>query len=123
MAEKQATMINMGSDKVEDVGPLEVKLSNRGNPDFEQHPDHPLPGRPRDVWKPVANYAEASRLCRRYIATHELGGGNWTGGEIRQAGRRKIIAYVSYNGRVWGAPKIEVFDPDNTTPVVFDPAS
>lgn len=30
---------------------------------------------------------------------HELGGGNWTGGQVFDGGTQ--IAYISYNGRAW----------------------
>jgi hypothetical protein len=42
---------------------------------------------------------EASEACQKYIAEHMLGGGNWAGGQIVE--KRKQIALVSYNGRVW----------------------
>lgn len=48
---------------------------------------------------PVATLAEASRVCLAFTARNHLGGGNWSGGKIREGG--KVIAHVSYNGRVW----------------------
>ncbi|SHG89239.1 hypothetical protein [Bradyrhizobium erythrophlei] len=54
----------------------------------------------------VASYADASERVRRFIDTGDLGAGcgsslaPFTGGTIiDDAG--KIIAHVSYNGRVW----------------------
>lgn len=47
----------------------------------------------------VASIAAASKRARAYIQSHGLGGGNWTGGEIKKG--NKTIARVSYNGRVW----------------------
>jgi hypothetical protein len=80
--------------------PLRVELSNRGNPDRAEDPLRPLPGVPCPGWVEVDSMAEASRRCRDYIEEHALGAGHWTGGRIRnEAG--KMLAYVSYNGKVW----------------------
>lgn len=77
--------------------PYTVKLSACGNPDFRQ--GRTLPGvRARTVR--VADLAEASRLCRAYIDEHELGAGNWNGGEVRDH-TGAPIGRVSYNGKVW----------------------
>lgn len=83
---------------------LTVKLSARGNPDF---------GQPRSIGVStrtveVADFAAASAACMEYIRAHDLGGGNWTGGEVRDGG--KVVARVSYNGRVWGPGKWKVGD-------------
>ncbi len=76
-----------------------VILSSLGNPDFRQDPDRPLPGVPVLKQK-VRDFAAASQACLDYIAQHELGGGNWNGGDIfDEHGER--IANVSYNGFVW----------------------
>ena len=48
----------------------------------------------------VQSYVEAGIVVQRFIAKHELGSGNWTGGTIRDASG-KVIGHVSYNGRVW----------------------
>ena len=77
---------------------LTVKLAACGNPDFGQSTG-PLPGIPRRTVE-VKDLAEASAVCLRFIAEHDLGVGNWAGGEVRD-GRKKIVARVSYNGRVW----------------------
>jgi hypothetical protein len=75
-----------------------VALSSAGNPDFRQDPSRALPGVPRKR-VPVASLCEAAAACRAYIEAHDLGGGNWTGGQVFVG---KIqIAEVSYNGRVW----------------------
>lgn len=47
----------------------------------------------------VADYAEASALCRAYIDSKGIGNSRWSGGEIYRDGKQ--VAYVSYNGRVW----------------------
>lgn len=78
-----------------------VLLANRGNPDFGQHPDHPLPDAPADKAALASDYAEASRLCRDYIREHGLGVGSWAGGDIVDRQTKKPAGYVSYNGCVW----------------------
>lgn len=75
---------------------LTVVLSARGNPDFNQ---------PKDIGVAterveVSSLREASERCRAFIEVHQLGGGNWTGGRVRDASG-KDVANVSYNGRVW----------------------
>jgi hypothetical protein len=47
----------------------------------------------------VGDFPAASKACRDYIEENDLGGGNWTGGDIRENG--KVVAKVSYNGTVW----------------------
>lgn len=47
----------------------------------------------------VKDFAEASQVVRRYIATFGLGSSTWQGGRIVEG--RKTVARVSYNGRVW----------------------
>lgn len=54
-------------------------------------------GRPKAV--AVASLEEASRACRAYIEANELGGGNWTGGDVIEGDKK--VASVSYNGRIW----------------------
>ena len=73
-----------------------VKLSARQNPDFPRQYD--LPAK-RVV--PVATFREAAEVCQRFIDDHGLGMGNWSGGEVRDVATNKVVALVSYNGRVW----------------------
>ncbi|QRM34780.1 hypothetical protein [Microvirga sp. VF16] len=75
-----------------------VILDNCGNPDRGQDPSRRLPGTVRQVVS-IADFAAASKACRDYIEENDLGGGNWTGGEIRENG--KIVGRVAYNGTVW----------------------
>ena len=49
---------------------------------------------------PVADLAAASLACRRYIAESGLGGSEWRGGAVHDG--KRLVARVSYNGRVWG---------------------
>ena len=78
---------------------LFVRLANVGNPDFDQDPDRPKYGCPREFQTEVESFEEATVQCRDYITKHNLGGGNWSGGQITKNG--EVIARVSYNGRVW----------------------
>lgn len=107
-----------------------VVLASMGNPDFRQHAGRSLPGVPRRKLR-VATLRAARDACRLYIEHHELGGGNWAGGEVRcrPAPERKgapragdvvdragaIVAQISYNGRVWMPgryPQPEITDLD-----------
>jgi hypothetical protein len=47
----------------------------------------------------VASLQEASRAVREYIEADGLGSSAWEGGEVTEG--RKVVARVSYNGRVW----------------------
>lgn len=77
-----------------------VVLESRGNIDFGQDHRRSLPGvRRRQVR--VASLKAASQACRLYIAHHELGGGNWTGGQVFTHDRQRTVAQISYNGRAW----------------------
>jgi hypothetical protein len=73
---------------------LTLHLSSAPNPDLNQT-ESPAP----TVMYPVHNLEEASALCRQYIETYQLGGGNWTGGQVYQAGQE--THHVSFNGKVW----------------------
>lgn len=84
---------------------LEVFLSNRGNPDRSQHPDHPLPGTKSDYWVKARSPEQASNIARRYIEANNLGGGNFPHAIVREAASQNVIGEVSYNGRFW--PKEE----------------
>ena len=78
---------------------MTVKLSSCGNPDFRQNPDGPLFGCPEEAYVTVATFKGASEVCLIYINGWELGGGNWSGGQVYKG--NKQIARVSYNGRIW----------------------
>lgn len=75
-----------------------VTLKADPNPDF---PVGEWPGHVRIEEKTVgvSSFDEARRVCREFIEENDLGGGNWTGGQIWDDGAP--VAYVSYNGRVW----------------------
>jgi hypothetical protein len=100
-----------------------VHLKAVSNPDYEDDPRDPrghlsIPAN----MAPVASLREASLVVRTFIDSHDLGGGNWAGGEVYTLDERfgtpkDLIAKVSYNGRVWepGAyptPEIDVTEFD-----------
>jgi hypothetical protein len=82
-------------------GELWVALAHGANPDLPggYHNGRPAVTSRRNVVK-CASLAEASRLCRAYIERHDLGSGNWRGGDITDASGR-LVARVSFYGRVW----------------------
>lgn len=75
-----------------------VEVGAEPNPDFDTGVASWISIPLRRV--PVTSYTEASVVSRDFINNHALGGGNWTGGTIRDASG-KVIGHVSYNGRVW----------------------
>lgn len=79
---------------------LRVTLASVGNPDFNQNPNRPMWGCEKNKTVTVASYKEASEVCSKFINDNDLGSGNWAGGEILDD-KNKVIAHVSYNGRVW----------------------
>lgn len=87
-------------DALDVPGNFRVHLASCGNPDYLQDPDEALPGADAAGWMKVASLREASNACSVFIGANELGGGNWAGGEVVDA-TGKMVARVSYNGRVW----------------------
>lgn len=75
---------------------MAVELSSCGNPDLMQNPDDSLS--PKVLFQ-IATFEGASLICMKYIASWNLGGGNWSGGQIYKG--KKQIARVGYNGRIW----------------------
>jgi hypothetical protein len=87
-------------DKMLEHGQFRVRLASVGNPDFGQNPRVRKYGAEAKRWQKVGSIAEASAACRKFIADNELGGGNWSGGDVQdEAG--KVVARISYNGRAW----------------------
>lgn len=66
------------------------------NPDHNFH--YNIKIKPQKV--KVKDLAEAREVCMEFLKTHELGCGNWSGGDVYDK-ENKFIAYISYNGRVW----------------------
>lgn len=80
------------------TGNYSVRLASVGNPDFRQDPTKPLYGvRNKNI--KVSTMEAASNACMDYIDEHELGFGNWAGGQVTDDD--KLVAQISYNGRVW----------------------
>lgn len=82
-----------------------VKLKADPNPDFDKS-DHRGHIRIRTQVVEVPDYYAASKVCRRFINENDLGAGNWTGGDVIEAGA--LVARVSYNGRVWDNENREI---------------
>lgn len=85
---------------------MKVKLSHSPNPDIRGgYWTDPIDSG-RQTWVEVSGFPEASKVCRDYIEKNGLGGGNWTGGQVKDSGAH--VARVSYNGRVWGIDGKEI---------------
>lgn len=52
-----------------------------------------------DAWRVVGSIEEASDVCCNFIDENDLGGGNWSGGNVFRDG--EMVARISYNGRIW----------------------
>lgn len=75
-------------------------LAARGNPDHRQDPGRPPYGVPVDSLVQIgADQAlvTASEAVRQFCDRHELGGGNWVGGDVWKDGEH--MGRVAYNGR------------------------
>lgn len=81
-------------------GKFRVRLASCGNPDHGQNPNHRMCDAEANRWRKVGSIAEASAACRKFIENNELGGRNWSGGEIMDD-KKMIVARISYNGRAW----------------------
>ena len=80
-----------------------VILTSCGNPDRGQNPFEPMYGVPSErVY--TASIEECQKRVREYIEEYNLGGGNWSGGNVYD-GLGNLIGNISYNGRFW--PKEE----------------
>jgi hypothetical protein len=69
------------------------------NPDLQQYADV-SPVRILDV----GSFAEASKKTLEYIQEWNLSGGNLVAGIFDRRRNGRIIAHVSYNGKVWKVP-------------------
>ncbi len=83
-----------------------VALATRGNPDYGQNPNQPLPGVENRLVE-VDSFMEASHVCVAFISNNDLGSGNWASGNVYE--NSKQVAKVSYNGRVTTLDGKQVF--------------
>jgi hypothetical protein len=87
---------------------LHIELSAAPNPDFlDENPELQDPKATLSIPKKlvrVKSLSEASAVARRFIYQNGLGGGNWTGGKVYDQ-HGKLVAYVSFNGRVWDSDR------------------
>lgn len=79
---------------------MTVTLKSVGNIDHGQDPTKQKLGASKDKNVKVNSFLEAQQKCMKFIDKNNLGGGNWSGGHIKD-NTGKIIAHISYNGRVW----------------------
>jgi len=73
-----------------------VLLSAHGNPDHYESPYEEVA--PNEV-KHCTSIDECRKAVLDYIEKHDLGGGNWTGGDVYSCG--EMVGRISYNGRFW----------------------
>lgn len=77
-----------------------VRLSHAANPDIQggywsdKRPANNLRAK-------VPTFADAAKLCREYIEHNQLGGGNWTGGQVFRGTHQ--VARVAFNGSIHDA--------------------
>jgi len=81
-------------------GQFAVKLASVGNPDHGEDPDSSMDGVP-EAWGHVGTLTEARALCEHFITFFNLGGGNWSGGEVVRQSDGLVVGRFSYNGRLW----------------------
>lgn len=78
-----------------------LKLSNCGNPDFNQDPTSKLFRTKLGTIK-CESLEDCSKACRIYIEHYDLGGSNWDGGQVFDDIQcTNQVAQISYNGRIW----------------------
>jgi Lar family restriction alleviation protein len=95
---------------------MKLVLASCPNPDFGQTE---APASRQEV--PVGSYRQASQIARAYIKEYDLGGGNWSGGQILDENGAEV-ADVSYNGRVWVGEDC-VFKPQISDMPIIQPDS
>ncbi len=80
-------------------GPYRLFAECVGNPDFQQYA-----AVGPDLRVEVADFQQAARLFRKWVELNHLGGGN-VGPTQLVDDHGKIVAYISYNGRIWSTGK------------------
>ena len=74
--------------------PMTLFLRSCKNPDF-------FPNDTTKILEEVAEVTSTSQavaICMAWIEKHNLGAGNWRGGEVFR--NEELIATISYNGRI-----------------------
>ena len=56
----------------------------------------------------VESLPAASAAVRQFIELNDFGSSDFLGGEIYDSSTNKLIAKVSYNGRIWNPQGIEI---------------
>ena len=56
----------------------------------------------------VENFSAASLAVRKFIELNDLGSSDFEGGGIYESLTNRLIAKVSYNGRIWDAQGSEI---------------
>lgn len=80
---------------------MTLTLSHAANPDVRGGYWDGKPDCPKMQKVEVANLSEASMKLRAWVNAWGIGGGNLpkSCGDVRDG--RKLVAHVSFNGRVW----------------------
>lgn len=84
----------------ESASGLVLQLQADPNPDFAPGSHEASIAVPL-LLVPVESLGSAQSQALRFIAEHDLGAGNWTGGLVLRDGQP--YARISYNGRIWDA--------------------
>jgi hypothetical protein len=56
----------------------------------------------------VESLSAASVAVRKFIELNDFGSSDFSGGEVYDSSTNKLIAKVSYNGRIWDAQGVEI---------------
>jgi hypothetical protein len=96
-APKEKKLFGIFADGGE-VGEYEVELSAAPNVDYDED-DYNGYIKIKKHKKKVSSIDEAILVVRNFISENDLGGGNWTGGDVYKNGKK--IGAISYNGRYW----------------------
>ena len=81
----------------------EVELSAESNPDFEKS-SHEGSVNIKSHKVKAKSIENARDVVMSFIMENDLGGGNWSGGNVYKNGEK--IGHVSYNGRYWDDTKM-----------------
>ncbi len=78
---------------------MDIILRAYQNRDFGLRQDLPKPM----AFKDIDTFEDVRYILRKWIGEFNLGGGNVGTVPIKE--KRKVIAYISYNGRIWTPEK------------------